>query len=236
MTRIIFPMTLQLLLQLIFLTPLLGTQALIQKNSFKTRLNNLFLILKGQKLCPQDTKCLLLSARPTQLALYAVGVFFEYYSFDTGSSCSLIKRACLPKNCQTKTLESCKRVSTLAGKLQAQEVVTMRDIRLPEFDKNMRIDQHKCLVFDNDNCYCDIILGTIFLSKAGIKLNYKDETIEWFDTTLPLRPTGVGLKAEDFDAMVDSLHIQVENELFGEDWLQSFAIAMLDVKYEFTQV
>jgi hypothetical protein len=28
----------------------------------------------------------------------------------------------------------------------------------------------------------------------------------------------------------------VENELFGEDWLQSFAIAMLDAKYEFTQV
>jgi hypothetical protein len=51
---------------------------------------------------------------------------------DTGSSCSLIKRACLPKNCQAKTLESHKRVSTLAGKLQAQEVVTMRDIRLPE--------------------------------------------------------------------------------------------------------
>jgi hypothetical protein len=112
----------------------------------------------------------------------------------------------------------------------------MRDIRLPEFDKNRRIDQQKCLVFDNDNCNYDIILGTNFLSKAGIKLNYKDETMEWFDTTLPLRPTGVGLKAEDFDAMVDSFHIQVENELFGEDWLQSFAIAMLDAKYEFTQV
>jgi hypothetical protein len=60
--------------------------------------------------------------------------------------------------------------------------------------------------------------------------------MEWFDTTLPLRPTGVGLKAEDFDAMVDSFHVQVENELFGEDWLQSFAIAMIDAKYEFTQV
>ena len=68
----------------------------------------------------------------------------------------------------------------------------MRDIRLPEFDKNRRIDQQKCLVFDNDNCNYDIILGTNFLSKAGIKLNYEDETMEWFDTTLPLRPTGVG--------------------------------------------
>jgi hypothetical protein len=60
--------------------------------------------------------------------------------------------------------------------------------------------------------------------------------MEWFDTTLPLKPTGVGLKAEDFDAMVDSFHIQVENELFGEDWLQNFAVAMLDAKYEYTDV
>eukprot|EP00804_Cyclotella_cryptica_P003902 CCRYP_015760-RA/>CCRYP_015760-RA protein AED:0.47 eAED:1.00 QI:0/0/0/1/0/0/2/0/62 len=28
-----------------------------------------------------------------------------------------------------------KNISTLAGKLQVQEVVTLRDLRLPEFDK-----------------------------------------------------------------------------------------------------
>ena len=110
----------------------------------------------------------------------------------------------------------------------------MRDIRLPEFDKNRRIDSHKCLVHDNDACNYDIILGTQFLSKTGIKLDYANEQMEWFDITLPLKPTGVGLKAEDFDAMVDSFHIQVENELFGEDWLQNFAVAMLAAKYEYT--
>jgi hypothetical protein len=91
-------------------------------------------------------------------------------------------------------------------------------------------------VHDNDACTYDIILGTQFLSKTGIKLDYANEQMEWFDTTLPLKPTGVGLKAEDFDAMVDSFHIQVENELFGEDWLQNFAVAMLDAKYEYTDV
>ncbi len=50
--------------------------------------------------------------------------------------------------------------------------------------------------------------------------------MEWFDTTLPLRPKG-GLTAEGFDAMADAFHIQVEEELFGEDWLQCFATAML---------
>ena len=143
----------------------------------------------------------------------------------------------MPRNCKTKSLTSRQQVATLAGKLLSKEVVTLRDIlRLPEFDKNRRIDEHKCLVFDNDNCNYDIILGTQFLSKTGIKLNYAEETMEWFDTTLPLKPTGVGLEAADFDAMVDSFHIQVENELFGEDWLQNFAVAMLDAKYEFTEV
>jgi hypothetical protein len=91
--------------------------------------------------------------------------------FDSGSNISLMKRSCLPKNCQTKPLESSRKVSTLAGKLQVKEVVTMRDIRLPEFDKNRRIDSHKCLVHDNDACNYDIILGTQFLSKTGIKLD-----------------------------------------------------------------
>ena len=126
-------------------------------------------------------------------------------------------------------------MSTLAGKLISQEVVVLRDMRLPEFDKNKRIDQQKCLVFDNDNCNYDIILGTDFLTKTGIKLNYADQQMEWFDTTLPLRPKG-GLTAEDFDAMADAFHIQVEEELFGEDWLQCFATAMLDAKYEYVNV
>jgi hypothetical protein len=64
---------------------------------------------------------------------------------DHGSNVALIKCSCLPKNCQTKTLESKESIKTLGGKLTSQEVVTMQDIRLPEFDKNRRIDQHKCL-------------------------------------------------------------------------------------------
>jgi hypothetical protein len=49
-----------------------------------------------------------------------------------------------------------------------QEVVAMRDIKLPEFDKNRHINQQKVLGFDNDNVKYDIILGTNFLSKTGI--------------------------------------------------------------------
>ncbi len=69
---------------------------------------------------------------------------------------------------------------TLAGHLKTQEVITMQDIRPPEFDKNRHINQQKALVFDNNNIKYDIILGINFLSKTGINLNYSEGNMEWF--------------------------------------------------------
>jgi hypothetical protein len=83
----------------------------------------------------------------------------------------MIKRSALPKGVITKLLGNNKLVITLAGCLKTQEVVMMQDIRLPEFDKNRRINQQKILVFDDDNIKYDIILGTNFLSKTGLNLN-----------------------------------------------------------------
>ncbi len=36
--------------------------------------------------------------------------------------------------------------------------------------------------------------------------------------------------------MEDMLHIQVEDKIFGEDWLECFATEILDAKYEKTDV
>ncbi len=114
-----------------------------------------------------------------------------------------------------------------------QEVVMMQDIRLPEFNKNRRINQQKVLVLDNDNVKYNIILGTNFLSKTGIKLNYSDGNMEWFDCSIPLCPPG-GLDSKEFNAMEDMFHIQVKEKIFGEDWLESFATEILDAKYDKT--
>ncbi len=124
---------------------------------------------------------------------------------------------------------------TIAGNLKTQEVVMMQDIRLTEFDKNRRINQQKVLVFDNDNVKYDIILGTNFFSKNGIKLNYSEGNMEWFDCSIPLCPPG-GLDSNKFDAMEDMFHIQAKGKLFGEDWLECFATEILDAKYERTDV
>ncbi len=107
----------------------------------------------------------------------------------------------------------------------------MQDIRLPQFDKNRLINQQKVLVFDNDNVKYYIIQGTNFLSKTGIKLNYSEGNMEMFDYSIPLYPHG-GLDSNKFDAMEDMFHIQVEDKLFGEDWLKCFATKILDTKYE----
>jgi hypothetical protein len=140
------------------------------------------------------------------------------------------KRSTLPKSVITKLLGDTKLVRTLAGCLKMQEVVTMQDIRLPKFDKNRRINQQKVLVFDNDNVKYDIILGTNFLSKTGIKLNYSERNMKWFDCSIPLCPPG-GLDSNKFDVTEDMFHIQVEDKLFSDDWLECFETRSLDANY-----
>jgi hypothetical protein len=106
---------------------------------------------------------------------------------------------------------------------------------LPEFDKNWHISQQNALVFDNDHVKYNVILGTNFLLKTGIKLNYSEGKMEWFDCSIPWCPPG-GLDSKDFGAMEDMFFIQAEDELFGEDWLSCYATDILDVKYEWTDV
>jgi hypothetical protein len=92
--------------------------------------------------------------------------------FDPGLNVSMIKRSALPKGIITKLLGDTKLARTLAGCLKTQEFIMMRNLQLPEFDKNRHINQQKVLVIDNNNVKYNIILGTNFCSKTGIKLNY----------------------------------------------------------------
>ena len=114
------------------------------------------------------------------------------------------------------------------------EMVTMRDFRLPEFDKNRKIEEQKALVFDTP-CRYNIIWGTYFLSKSGIKINYETGFMEWFESLLTLRDPS-GLNAKTFDDMEDALFIQQEDELFGEYWLDSYTTEILETKYNPTDI
>ena len=65
-------------------------------------------------------------------------------------------------------------------------MVYLRDLRLPEFDKNRAIDEQKALVFEG-KCRYDIILGADFLEKTGIDIKYSTKEMEWYGLTIPLR-------------------------------------------------
>jgi hypothetical protein len=90
-------------------------------------------------------------------------------------------------------------------------------------------------VFDNSNVKYDIILGTNFLSKTGIKLNYSEGNMEWYDCSIPLCPPR-DLNLKEFDAMEDMFHIQVKDKLFSKDWSKCFATQILGTMYEKTAV
>ncbi len=90
-------------------------------------------------------------------------------------------------------------------------------------------------MFDNNNVKYDIILGTNFLFKTGMKLNYLEGNMEWFDCSIPLCPPG-SLDSKEFYAMEDMFYIQVKDMIFGEDWLECFATEILDAKYDKTDV
>jgi hypothetical protein len=44
------------------------------------------------------------------------------------------------------------------------------------------------------------------------------------------------LDAKDFDAMNNMFFIQIEDELFGEDWFNCYATEILETQYEWTDV
>ena len=133
----------------------------------------------------------------------------------------MIERSALLRMAKPKQLGTDRNLLTLAGKLTAADVITLRDIRLSEFDKIRRIDKQKALVFDAPYKY-DIIFGTEFLTKVDININYETGFMEWYECILPLRDP-FSLDKESYQDMEDAMYVQTEDELLGEDWLDNFA-------------
>jgi hypothetical protein len=141
----------------------------------------------------------------------------------------------LPPKVTTKTISETQNIVTLAGKIQGQGVKTLRDLSLSEFDKNWCISQQKACVFDKKRVKCNIILGTNFLVKAGIKLNYSINKMAWFDCSILLH-LPADIDAKHLDEMEDMFFVQAEDELFSDDWLNCFATKIRDAKYEWIDV
>ena len=132
---------------------------------------------------------------------------------DSGSTTTLINKRCLPRKCQSCKIAQNRVVNILAGFYQSSAMVVMRNLRLPELDKNRNIDQQKALVFQAETCKYDVILGADFLTKSGIDVNYSTGIIEWFEKELPLRDPHT-LKDKDYVAIAEVIELQQEVDFF----------------------
>ena len=123
-------------------------------------------------------------------------------------------------------------MTCLAGVYEAGGEVLMTDLRLPELDKNRIIDHQSALVFDAD-CRYDVILGYDFLQRVGIDIRYSTGKIEWFGNSIPLREAPCPEHTEeDFNALIESYLIQMEDEYFGGELNDAYATNILDAKYD----
>jgi hypothetical protein len=99
----------------------------------------------------------------------------------SGSKTTFTNKRCLPRHHKPRKISSSRQVNTLAGTYTSTEVVIMRNLRLPEFDKNRNVNQQKAHVFQSETCKYDVILGADFLTKTGRDIKYSTGTMEWFD-------------------------------------------------------
>jgi hypothetical protein len=62
---------------------------------------------------------------------------------DSGSAITLVNKKCLPKKCRPCQISQSRMVNKLADSYQLSAMVVMRNLRLPELDKNRNIEQQK---------------------------------------------------------------------------------------------
>ena len=66
--------------------------------------------------------------------------------------------------------------------MTTEGTITLKSMRLPEFDCNRVVEEHKFKAFSAP-CKCDLIN---FLKKMGIKLDYENLEIEWAGIKQPM--------------------------------------------------
>ncbi len=80
-----------------------------------------------------------------------------------------------------------------------------------------------------------MMLDTNYLSNTGIKIGFDHGEILWYDCTLSMHPR-TGLTSTNFDHMEDMCHIQFEDKLLSQDWLELDATKILDARYKWSDV
>jgi hypothetical protein len=146
--------------------------------------------------------------------------------FDSGSQANLIHKSAIPPDVQLEAL-GCQYSSSYK--------VPFKDIALPGFDRHHKIDGAYAFVFDNP-CRYHCILGSVFLTKAGIDIKFSEKQVEWFGNTIPLHCPN-DFTTEDLAVCLNSMQLDVDDDLlsdhFSEDIYDNYAVGkILDALYE----
>ena len=141
--------------------------------------------------------------------------------FDSGGSATMIHDRCLPKGCVPTVLTNTVTSNTIAGNFTSNTCVYMREIILPEFDRNKKIDGQGAFVFQED-CRYDVIFGRDFLSKTGLDIRFANNTMQWMNVTVEMK---------DIPPMRLGRINQNQND-DNDDEKEMFATMILDAKYD----
>ena len=82
------------------------------------------------------------------------------------------------------------------------------------------------------NLRYDIILGADFLDKCGITLDYENNQVQWLEYTIPLRNASDFFSYTYYTSIMSPIEFEMEHDLLGDQVADSFAIRILDAKYE----
>ena len=105
--------------------------------------------------------------------------------------------------------------------------VILKDLRMPEFDKNLSIDGQMCYVFDTP-CRYQIIAGRDFLQRTGIDLGFKKNHITWMSMSIPMKSPH--FTEANYNAVIDKyLFWKDEDEMELDEMYFS---EMMPAKYE----
>jgi hypothetical protein len=149
---------------------------------------------------------------------------------DSGSDSTFIHSRVLPKGATPVLLPQASRGTTLAGEFTTKRYVQLKDIMLPEFGKAKRIDSISAYVIDV-RCQYDIIVGTDFLTKAGLVIDFATRTMQWLGVSIPMKPNDYWKVNRSYTlSLINDGLIDFDDE--NLDDLACFATEIKEAKYE----
>ena len=99
----------------------------------------------------------------------------------------MINSRVLPPGADVRTLDRPIKCSTVGGIHTITKTVRIRDLVFPEFDRSKTVYGKSVLIFDNDSCPHDVIVGRDFLEDLGLVLSFEDGNMKWMDRFVPMK-------------------------------------------------